>query len=382
MTTGFVWHERFMWHTPGPATGVAPMTGAFEPGAYPENAQTKRGLKNLLDGYGVTKRLKPLEFGAVADATLRQFHTRGYLDRVALACRVPGSDAGHGALVGRAFDEIARLAVGGAQAAVLSVLDGTVDNAYVLCRPPGHHAERDRGRGFCIYNNVALAVMTARRDTMLRRVAIIDWDVHHGNGTQQAFYENPEVLTLSIHQEMLYPPNMGHLDEVGEGPGEGFNVNVPLPAGTGGDAYLHAFDVVVEPALRAFQPELIVVACGFDASYFDPLGHMLLVASHFGEMAERICRLATELCSGRLVMVHEGGYSEFYVPFCGAAVIDKIVGSPSGIEDPYAPTAGVANQRLMAHQEAAIDAAAKGPLARLLARASGSPAFGAVDLVH
>jgi len=365
MSTGFVWHERCMWHDPGPVSGVTPATGAFQPGMFVENAETKRRLKNLLDAYDLTPQLQSLDAEPATDEMLLRFHTAPYVQSVAELSAGGGGDAGETALVGPGSDGIARLSAGGVYAAIGAVLTGEVSNAYSLCRPPGHHAERDQGRGFCLYNNIAVAILEAQAQQLVERVAVVDWDVHHGNGTQQAFYDSADVLTLSLHQEMLYPVNLGNLEEQGEGPGLGFNINVPLPAGCGGGAYEYAMQQVVEPALRAFKPDLIVVACGYDAAYFDPLSHMLLISSHYRAMTQRVMRLADELCGGRLAFSHEGGYSEFYVPFCGAAVIETLAGINSEIVDPYAGSAGVANQDLKPHQQDAVDASVAGPLESL-----------------
>ncbi len=368
VTTGFVWHERFMWHFTGPASGTYRVAGDLEPGVHLENADTKRKLKNLLDAYGMTPRLAPIHFGEASDGDLLRFHTPEYVARVQELSDTVGGDAGEHALLGRGSAEIARLGVGGTTAAIAAVARGEVDNAYALVRPPGHHAERDRGRGFCIFNNVGLGVMSAIDAGLVERVAVVDWDVHHGNGTQQAFYERSDVLTISLHQEMLYPADLGRLDEVGDGRGEGFNINVPLPAGSGGGAYLAAFDQVVVPALEAFAPDLIVVACGFDAGYFDPLGHMLLLADHFRRFTRTMMEVADRLCGGRLMLNHEGGYSDFYVPLCGVAVIEELSGISSGVRDPYARTGDVPNQLLMPHQQEYLDRAVGGPLAALLGR--------------
>ena len=367
METGFLWHEKLMWHDPGSAAaGFVPIDGSFQPGLHVENPETKRKLKNLLDAYDVTPQLRQLDFEPATMEILRRFHTVDYIERVRQLSESRGGDAGDTAPVGPGSELIARMAVGATCAGVASVLKGDVSNSYVLSRPPGHHAERDKGRGFCIYNNIGLAIMEARAKGLVDRVAVVDWDVHHGNGTQQAFYDSPDVLTISLHQEMLYPANMGKLSEQGEGNGEGFNINVPLPAGCGGEAYLAAMEQVVVPALRHFKPELIVVACGYDASYFDPMSHMLLISSHYRQMTEIMMKLSDELCDGRLVVNHEGGYSEFYVPFCGAAVIEAISGIESGIVDPSRATAFVENQLLKPHQQAQIDAAVNGPLQRCL----------------
>ena len=191
MSTGFVWHERCMWHDPGPVAGVSPAAGAFQPGLFVENAETKRRLKNLLDAYEVTPQLQPLDVEAASDEMLLRFHTRPYLDRVRELSEGVGGDAGETALVGPGSDGIARLAAGGVYSAISAVLKAEVSNAYSLCRPPGHHAERDRGRGFCLYNNIGVAILEAKARGLVDRVAVVDWDVHHGNGTQQAFYESP-----------------------------------------------------------------------------------------------------------------------------------------------------------------------------------------------
>ena len=366
-TTGFVWHERYMWHDNGPAAGTYEVSGDLQPGVHLENAETKRKLKNLLDAYGVTPRLHAIDVGEVGDDDLLRFHTAEYIQRVQDLSDGRGGDAGEYAPVGRGSAEIARLGVGGTAAAITAVARGDVDNAYALVRPPGHHAERDRGRGFCIFNNVAVGVMSAIDTRLTRRVAIVDWDVHHGNGTQQAFYDRSDVLTISIHQDLLYPADLGRTGEMGDGAGVGYNINVPLPAGSGVGAYLAAIDRVVAPALEAFEPDLIVVACGFDAGYFDPLGHMLLLADHFRQFAGRMIDLADRLCGGRLMMNHEGGYSDFYVPLCGMAVIEELSGLTSGVRDPYARTGDVANQHLMPHQQEYVDRAVAGPLAALLA---------------
>ena len=217
MATGFIWNERYMWHDNGSATGVQPSKGAFQPGMHLENAETKRKLKSL--GHEMA-----------SNETLERFHTPEYISLVQELSDGRGGDAGESALIGSGSAEIAKLAVGGTCAAVAAVCNGEIDNAYALTRPPGHHAERDKGRGFCIFNNIGLAIMQAQADKLVQRVAVIDWDVHHGNGTQQAFYDSADVLTLSIHQEMLYPVNLGTIGEQGENAGHG----IPAPIAEAG----------------------------------------------------------------------------------------------------------------------------------------------------
>jgi acetoin utilization deacetylase AcuC-like enzyme len=225
-------------------------------------------------------------------------------------------------------------------------------------RPPGHHAGPAGGCGYCVFSNVALAALHLRRARALDRVAIVDWDVHHGNGTQAAFWTDPSVLTVSLHQEDLFPPGSGTIEETGEGAGEGTNINVPLPAGSGRAAYLAALDRVVLPALVRFRPNFILVACGLDASMNEPLGRMNLTSECFALMTERVKRAAAGLCDERLVLCHEGGYSSAYVPYCGLAVVECLAGVRTEAVDPWISDARrVRELPLRAHEAEAIDAA-------------------------
>jgi len=367
--TGLVWFERAMWHHTRVGSGFEAAAGQVEPGVHFENAATKRRLKNFLDGYGVTDRLTAIPSETVDDGVLRRFHDAKYIDRIRSLSAGEGGEAGDSTPFGPGSFAIACQAVGASIAGARAVVSGAVDNAYVLVRPPGHHAERDRGRGFCLFGNIALAVLDLLARGEVARVAVVDWDVHHGNGTEQAFYDRDDVLTISLHEDALYPLNTGGVGDTGRGAGEGFNINVPLPPGSGGGAYEAAFEQVVEPALKHFRPELIVVACGFDASYYDPLGHMLLLASHYRDMTERTIALADELCGGRLLVCHEGGYSEAYVPVCGLATIDALRGETTDFVDLFAALPRRSPwQALQPQQAEAVAAAVAGPLARLLRR--------------
>jgi acetoin utilization deacetylase AcuC-like enzyme len=271
-----------------------------------------------------------------------------------------GGEAGEETPFGRGSYEIALLAAGGCLTAVDAVLDGKVDNAYALVRPPGHHAERDRGRGFCIFGNVALAAMHAREARGLSRVAIVDWDVHHGNGTEHAFYSDPTVLTISIHQDNNYPPGSGAIADAGSGAGAGYNINVPLPPGSGVGAYVAAFEHVVAPALRAFRPELILVASGLDASAMDPLASMMMTSDGYRKLTQIVLAAARDVCDGRVVACHEGGYSPAYVPYCGLAIMEEMAGIQSGLADPLLDLlAAFGGQEIQPHQEAVVREAAK-----------------------
>jgi acetoin utilization deacetylase AcuC-like enzyme len=359
MATGLVWHELYAWHDTGTGSGFMPAGGLIEPEQHGESPATKRRLRNLLEVTGLLGRLEQLEPRAATDEELLRLHTRAYLQRIKAASADGGGDAGEFAPFGPGGFEIAALSAGGVLVAVDAVLRGTVADAYALVRPPGHHAERDLGKGFCLFGNVALAALHARAVHGLERIAVIDWDVHHGNGTEHAFYDDAGVLTISLHQDNLYPVGTGALADVGEGAGHGFNINVPLPPGAAIGAYAATFERVVLPALARYRPELIVVACGFDASALDPLGRMMLTSADFATLARLVKQAAGELCEGRLVLCHEGGYSTTYVPFCGAAVIEELIGAEERIGDPYDESYRDAGYRELQPQQDAVVAAAE-----------------------
>jgi acetoin utilization deacetylase AcuC-like enzyme len=250
------------------------------------------------------------------------------------------------------------LGVGGTTVIIDAVIRGQLRNGYALVRPPGHHAEREKGMGFCLFGNVPVAIMKARTDHKLGRVAVVDWDVHHGNGTQQAFYDDPQTLTISLHQDGLFPRDSGKRSERGQGRGEGYTMTIPLPAGSGNGAYVAAFERLVIPALLKFRPELIVVCSGFDASVLDPLGRMMLHSDSYRTLTRLLMQAADDLCAGRLAMSHEGGYSANYVPYCGLAVMEELSGHKTPIEDPFLPLVhDYPGMQLEPHQEAAISSA-------------------------
>jgi acetoin utilization deacetylase AcuC-like enzyme len=358
--TGWVWHERYAWHD---ARGLMDSVGPealFEPEPSLESAGTKRRLRNLIDASGLLEQLIPIAPRAAEDEELKAVHSAEYVDRVRRQSRDVGGDAGGSSPFGRGTYEIAALAAGGCLAAVDAVLDRAIENAYALVRPPGHHAGPAGGCGYCVFSNVALAAQHLLRARGLDRVAIVDWDVHHGNGTQAAFWSDRSVLTVSLHQEDLFPPGSGATSETGEGAAQGTTVNVPLPAGSGRAAYLAALDRIVVPALAHFAPDFILVACGLDASMNDPLGRMNLTSECFALMTERIKRAAAQLCAGRLVLCHEGGYSSAYVPYCGLAIVECLAGVRTEVVDPWLDDGRrVRELPLREHEAQAIEAAAR-----------------------
>jgi len=365
--TGFVWHERYMWHDTRSAGLFAPAGGMIEPDEHAENSRTKRRFRNLLEVSGPFAELTPITPRAATVEEICRFHERSYVERIRELSEANGGDAGELTPFGPGSYEIARLSTGGCLAAVDAVVGGEVASAYALVRPPGHHAEAGRGRGFCIFGNVAIAVHHARVAHGIERAAVVDWDVHHGNGTEKAFWNDPRVLTISVHQDRCYPQDSGFVDAVGEGAGRGTNLNVPLPPGSGVGAYLAAFDRIVVPALEAFRPQMLFVASGFDGGGFDPLGRMMLTSRGYRELTQRLLAVAVDSAGGRLLLCHEGGYSTAHVPFCGLAVMEELSGRSTGVEDPYLEfLEGLAGQDLQPHQETAIARAAEN--LRLLSR--------------
>ncbi|WP_321393658.1 class II histone deacetylase [Emcibacter sp.] len=357
--TGFVWHEIYMWHDTGTHAGVLPAGNPIQPGIHAENPETKRRFKNLLEVSGLYEKLVHIAPRPATDEEILRVHTADYINRLKQESASPrGGDAGLLTPFGPGSFEIAALSAGGVIAAVDAVLDGRADNAYALVRPPGHHAEPDMGKGFCLLANAAIAGRHALAARGLGRIAYVDWDVHHGNGTERVFWEDPRALTISIHQDRNFPPDSGDMSDIGGGAGEGYNINIPLPAGTGVGAYEATFDRVVLPALRAFRPDMIFVPSGFDAGAHDPLGRMMMHGEGYRSLTNKLLGVADELCGGRIVMSHEGGYNAPTVPFYGLAVMEALSGIKTEVEDPFmALLEGLGGQELQPHQDEVIRAA-------------------------
>lgn len=333
-TTGWAWHEVFNWHNTGNGAGLFPPGGFIQPGQPFDYPETKGRFAALVEVSGYLKRLQEIDVESVTDSEVLAVHTDAYLHKLR-ELDVTGGEAGESASFGAQGLSIAYKSAGAVASSVRAVMRGEVDNAYALVRPAGHHAEPDRGRGFCLLANTSIAAKIAQTEFGVERVAIVDWDVHHGNGTQAVFWEDPSVLNISLHQDRLYPVDSGMISEIGAGKGEGTTMNVPLPAGTGDGGYLEAIDKVVLPALRRYRPDLIIVGSGMDAAATDPLGRMVVTSEGFRGMARRMIDAAAEYSGGRIVFAHEGGYSAAYVPFCGMSVLEELSGVDSGVEDPY-----------------------------------------------
>ena len=318
---------------------TVPAGGLVQPGGgMPENPESTRRLLNLLQVSGLMADLSTRKAAPASWDDLRRVHPERYLTAFKTASDAGGGELGLRTPFSKGGFEIATLSAGLAKAALLNVLTGQATNAYALSRPPGHHCLPDWPNGFCLLANIAIAVEAALAQGLAGRIAVVDWDVHHGNGTEAIFLDRGDVLTISLHQERNYPMDTGGAEVRGTGAGLGANMNIPLPPGTGHAGYLMAMERLVLPALHRFKPDAIIVACGFDASAVDPLGRMLATAETFRLMTRAVKQAAEELCGGRLVLVHEGGYSEVHVPFCGHAVIEELSGSAIAAPDPLGET--------------------------------------------
>lgn len=360
MATGFVFHELYLWHNTWNWNQVFPPGLHVQPGTHAENPETKRRLRNLIEVSGLLDQLTIIKPRPATVEEVIRVHTLGHVNHIKEISARGYGDASQLTPLGSGSYEIALLAAGGAITAVDAVVGGKVANAYALIRPPGHHATKDVGMGFCLFANAAVAVRHAQKVLGLGRIATVDWDVHHGNGTQAIFYDDPSVLTISLHQDNLFPAASGGIAENGEGKGEGFNINVPLPPGSGPGAYVAAFERVVLPALKRFKPELIVVPSGFDAGGVDPLGRMMMSAAGYRDLTRMLMAAAKEVCGGRIVMTHEGGYSEMYAPYCGLAVIEELSGHRTEVEDPWGPMmAQWGGMDAQPHQLAVIEEASR-----------------------
>jgi acetoin utilization deacetylase AcuC-like enzyme len=274
---------------------------------HPENAARLRAITERL---ATDPLLHGLAVSPAPDAdpdVLLAVHTDQHVINIERAARGGGGWLdGDTYCTARSYD-VALRAAGAAMRATEMVMQGTSRSAFALVRPPGHHATPSQAMGFCLFNNAAVAARSAQRLHGAARVAIVDIDVHHGNGTQDVFYEDPSVLYCSLHQWPLYP-GTGRPQESGQGRGEGSTLNVPLPPGTDGERWMHAFESLVVPALEQHHPDLIVVSAGYDAHAADPLAGLRLSTDTYAQVASRLASLAGELCGGRTVWVLEGGY--------------------------------------------------------------------------
>ena len=310
--TGLIYHEDYLLHLAG--------------AAHPERPDRLKAIVNHLTETGLLDKLVKVDPYPADVDWIATVHKRSYIDSVKQACEtgIEYLDADTG--ICPDSYRIALLAAGGAMAAVDAIFNDEVDNAFCLVRPPGHHAEKDRAMGFCLFNNVAIAARYIQQKYKVEKVLIVDWDVHHGNGTQHIFYDDPSVFYFSIHQFPHYP-GTGTRSETGIGKGEGFTLNVPLAPGHGNDDYIDAFENQLVPAAKEFDPGFVLISAGFDAHYHDPLAGMQLTEKGYRRLTQMVVELAEQCCQGRIVSLLEGGYNLDTLARSVAAHIEAILKS-------------------------------------------------------
>jgi acetoin utilization deacetylase AcuC-like enzyme len=296
MSTGLVFDALYRRHNPG--------------GDHPESPQRYSALDQAFRTAGLLgDSIHRIGVREATDDDLHLCHTRAYLKTVQHDVRRGAETLSTGdTQLGPGSEEVARAAVGGVMAAVDAVVLGQVANAFAAVRPPGHHVTETRGMGFCIYNSIAIAARHAQKRHGVERVLIVDWDVHHGNGTQDIFYKDGSVFFFSTHQWPWYP-GTGTPDETGAGAGKGATLNCPLPAGAGHAEVVGAFRKKLVPAAESFRPDFVLISAGFDSRKGDPLGRFVLKDEDFVELTEIVLEIAARHCRGRLVSALEGGYN-------------------------------------------------------------------------
>jgi len=289
------YNEFFKRHNPGPG--------------HPESAYRYDAIMNALRASELTERAIHLEFGEVGDDTLLYCHSRDYLKILKNDVQKGKSKLSTGDTnISKDSLKVARMAVGAVTAAVDAVVASSAKNAFCVVRPPGHHASTRKGMGFCIFNNVAIGVRYAQRKYGLSRILIVDWDVHHGNGTQDIFYHDGSVFFFSTHQYPWYP-GTGRKDQTGSGAGQGTTLNCPLPAGSGRKQVLGAFVDKLLPAMKSFKPEAVFISAGFDSRINDPLGQFTLTDLDFIDLTKIVLDIANIYAGDRVISVLEGGYN-------------------------------------------------------------------------
>jgi acetoin utilization deacetylase AcuC-like enzyme len=334
------WHDDALLHDTGSGVFEQPPSPLLaEPELHPENAVRLLNMKAILERGPLAEHIRWHEGRHADPEELALVHDRGYIESIRQFCTEGGGLVTWSTPLSTGSWQAALAAAGTTMAACDFVLAGGAQIAFALVRPPGHHAQPAEADGYCLFNNVALAAEHAR-GSGIQRVAVLDWDVHHGNGTQECFYERNDVLTVSFHMRHgswgPAHPQTGSPDEVGAGEGEGFNVNVELPPGTGDGGYLRAREEFAAPVVDRFRPELLLVACGQDANQFDPNGRQCVTMDGFRRLGEAARELADRHCEGRVVLAQEGGYARTYSAFCLHATLAGVLGVDPALEDPCA----------------------------------------------
>lgn len=352
-STGLVYDSCYLDHNTGEgAMSAPPYEGLAYQTPHPECPQRIANVKSLLDYTGLTEHLQMIAPTEPDRKWVELVHSKEHIDRIYEICANGGGRYDEYTPMGPSSYNIALQAAEGCTLAINRIFSGDITCAYALIRPPGHHATRNQAMGFCLFNNMAVAAAYAKAEYSLSRILILDWDVHHGNGTQSIFYGDDSVLFISIHQANNYPEDSGTIKEDGTGKGRGYTINIPLPAGTGDKGYLHAMNEIVMPVCHQFEPELILVSAGQDAAYYDPFGRNSVTYSGFAEMTAIVRKLAERYCSGNLLMIQEGGYNIVYQAFSVLSIIEILCEKNAGIAKPW--DHDVPNEPMLYEKEIAL----------------------------
>lgn len=309
--TGLVYHEDYLRHDAGMG--------------HPERPERLESIvKHLIETKLLEKLVRINPYPAEIE-WIATIHNNDYIDSIKHACEQGYHHLDADTGICADSYQIALLAAGGAMAAADAVMDKKIDNVFCTVRPPGHHAERNRAMGFCLFNNIAIAARYLQKKHQIEKVLIVDWDVHHGNGTQNTFYNDPTVFYFSIHQWPHYPGTGLHTEK-GIGKGEGFTLNVPLSGGHGNDDYIDIFENQLVPIAKIFEPDFILISAGFDGHLQDPLAGMQLTEKGYAQLTQILVDLADEFCQGRIISLLEGGYNLEMLARSVAAHIEVLLG--------------------------------------------------------
>jgi acetoin utilization deacetylase AcuC-like enzyme len=321
-TTGIVRDDRYMDHV-------------MDPG-HPESPERLRAIYRMLEEKEMKGRFEPIRPREATRTELLAIHSPEYVDLVASTAGKPHCRLDMDTSTSAQTYEAALLAAGGMMELIKALQEGKVRNGFALVRPPGHHAERQKAMGFCFFNNVAIGATYAIQEFGLERILIVDWDVHHGNGTQNSFYEDRRVLYFSTHRYGFFYPGTGAATEVGRGKGEGFTVNVPISSRADDAVFANYFNSILRPIALEYKPQMVLVSAGFDIHYDDPLGGMEVTPEGFARLTEIVMEIAEATAEGKLVLTLEGGYSVSGESESVKAVLNelsRVSGSPGGHPD-------------------------------------------------
>ncbi|MFC1884265.1 histone deacetylase [Thermodesulfobacteriota bacterium] len=317
--TGIVRDEKFMDHRPGPY--------------HPESHKRLEALYDMLEENEMSEKFIEIPRTLAEKNDLELIHSPEYVRLIEDTAGREGTFLDADTSTSSGSYDAACLAAGGLCKAISMVMEGDLDNAFALVRPPGHHAERNRAMGFCLFNNVAIGAGYAKKKYGVERILIVDWDLHHGNGTQHSFEDDPSVLYFSTHQYPYYPGS-GSFGETGSGNGRGYTLNVPLSTGHGDGEFAALFEQILVPVAGEYKPELILVSAGFDIYQFDPLGGMMVTPDGFAALTRALMNTAVTCCDGKLVMTLEGGYHIKGLRDSVRAVLREMLGSThTDVED-------------------------------------------------